>query len=101
MGVEIKPAPDEWDRLYNVDFYIQVGEKYIGLQIKPISYEQTPEIYNQRFTNGKNGLAKLIRNLKRKMRLKRRLRDLERVNRGSTHSMLHRYLLRGSSKKIK
>ncbi len=45
LGVEIKPAPDEWDRLYNVDFYIQLEEKYIGLQIKPITYEQTPEIY--------------------------------------------------------
>jgi len=45
LGVEIRPAPDEWDRLYNVDFYIQVGEKYIGLQIKPVTYEQTPEIY--------------------------------------------------------
>ena len=45
LGVEIKPAPDEWDRLYNVDFYIQVGKKYIGLQIKPITYEQTPEIH--------------------------------------------------------
>jgi len=45
LGVEIKPAPDEWDRLYNVDFYIQIGKNYIGLQIKPITYEQTPEIY--------------------------------------------------------
>jgi hypothetical protein len=45
LNVEIKPAPDEWDRLYNVDFYIQIGNKYIGLQIKPITYEQTPEIY--------------------------------------------------------
>ena len=45
LGVEIKPAPDKWDRLYNVDFYITVGKKYIGLQIKPITYEQTPEIY--------------------------------------------------------
>lgn len=34
---KVHPAPDEWDRTYNVDFYIQVGEKYIGLQIKPIS----------------------------------------------------------------
>jgi len=32
-------------RLYNVDFYIQIKDKYIGLQIKPITYEQTPEIY--------------------------------------------------------
>ncbi len=45
LGVEIKPAPDKWDRLYNVDFYIQVGGKYIGLQIKPITYEQTPETH--------------------------------------------------------
>ena len=37
LGVKIHPAPDEWDRTYNVDFYIKVGEKYIGLQIKPIS----------------------------------------------------------------
>jgi hypothetical protein len=28
-----------------VEFYIEVSNKYIGLQIKPISYEQTPEIY--------------------------------------------------------
>jgi len=45
LGISIKAAPDEWDRLYNVDFYIKIGEKYIGLQIKPITYEQTPEIY--------------------------------------------------------
>ena len=36
------------DRLYNVDFYIQIGKKYIGLQIKPITYKQTPEIYKWR-----------------------------------------------------
>lgn len=45
LKIPIKPAPDEWDRLYNVDFFIEVKEKYIGLQIKPITYEQTPEIY--------------------------------------------------------
>lgn len=37
LGYKIEPAPDEWDRLYNVDFYIQVGEKYMGLQIKPVN----------------------------------------------------------------
>ena len=37
IEVKIHPAPDIWDRTYNVDFYIQVGDKYIGLQIKPIS----------------------------------------------------------------
>lgn len=45
LNIEIKPAPDKWDRLYNVDFYIPVGSKYLGLQIKPITYEQTPEVY--------------------------------------------------------
>jgi len=45
LGVPIKPAPDEWDRLYNVDFYIEVEGKYIGLQIKPITFEHTFEDY--------------------------------------------------------
>jgi len=33
--IEIEPAPDEWDRLYNVDFFILINENYIGIQIKP------------------------------------------------------------------
>jgi hypothetical protein len=37
LGMKIHPAPDKWDRTYNVDFYIEVGDKFIGLQIKPIS----------------------------------------------------------------
>jgi hypothetical protein len=37
LGIEIKPAPDTWDRKYSVDFYIAVNGKNIGLQIKPIS----------------------------------------------------------------
>ncbi len=45
LGENILPAPDDWDRLFNVDFYIPVADKNIGLQIKPITYEQTPEIY--------------------------------------------------------
>lgn len=48
LGVKIEPAPDEWDRLFNVDFFVKVGEKYIGLQIKPInSGIQLPEIFNE------------------------------------------------------
>jgi len=43
LKVKIEPAPDEWDRLYNVDFFIKVGNKYIGLQIKPITFEHAPE----------------------------------------------------------
>ncbi len=41
----IEPAPDEWDRLYNVDFFIKIGDCFIGLQIKPISFEHTFEDY--------------------------------------------------------
>ncbi len=37
LGTKIESAPDEWDRLFNVDFFIKVGEKYIGLQIKPVN----------------------------------------------------------------
>ncbi len=44
-GLPIKPAPDEWDRLYNVDFFIEVKDKFIGLQIKPITFEQTFNCY--------------------------------------------------------
>lgn len=43
LNVKIEPAPDEWDRLYNVDFFIKVNDKYIGLQIKPVTFEHAPE----------------------------------------------------------
>lgn len=46
---KIEPAPDEWDRLYNVDFYIRINENYIGLQIKPVSQVSSiPEIYKEK-----------------------------------------------------
>ena len=45
LGVQIKPAPDEWDRLYNVDFFIEINGKYIGLQIKPTTFKHTFEDY--------------------------------------------------------
>lgn len=48
LGISIQPAPDEWDRLFNVDFFIKIGEKYIGLQIKPVnSGIQLPEIFKE------------------------------------------------------
>ena len=48
LGVKIEPAPDEWDRLFNVDFFIKINEKYIGLQIKPINNRiQIPEIHKE------------------------------------------------------
>ncbi len=48
LRVKIEPAPDEWDRLFNVDFYIKINEKYIGLQIKPVNAGiQLPEIFKE------------------------------------------------------
>ena len=47
LGVRIEPAPDEWDRLYNVDFYIKIKEKYIGLQIKPVGYAYITQIVKE------------------------------------------------------
>ena len=48
LDVKIESAPDEWDRLFNVDFFIRIGEKYIGLQIKPVnSGIQLPEIHKE------------------------------------------------------
>jgi len=42
---KIKPAPDNWDRAYSVDFFIKVGDKYIGIQIKPIASGQALNQY--------------------------------------------------------
>ncbi len=45
LGVPVVPAPDEIDRGYNVNFLIEVGTARIGLQIKPITYQQMPEVH--------------------------------------------------------
>lgn len=61
LEVKIEPAPDEWDRLYNVDFFIKVGEKYIGLQIKPITFEHAPEYaskWKEAYTNSHEKFTK-------------------------------------------
>ena len=47
LNVKIIPAPDEWDRGYNVDFYIDINGKYIGLQIKPAGYAYITQIINE------------------------------------------------------
>jgi hypothetical protein len=47
LGVKVEPAPDKWDRLYNVDFFIKVGDRYIGLQIKPAGYAYITQIINE------------------------------------------------------
>jgi len=47
--VKIEPAPDEWDRLYNVDFFIKIKNKYIGIQIKPVSgVSHIPQIFKEK-----------------------------------------------------
>jgi len=49
LNVKIEAAPDEWDRLFNVDFFIKVSDRYIGLQIKPASgVSHIPEIFKER-----------------------------------------------------
>lgn len=48
LNVKVEPAPDEWDRLYNVDFFIRINDKYIGLQIKPAGYAYITQIINER-----------------------------------------------------
>jgi len=48
LNIKIEPAPDEWDRKFNVDFFIKIKDKYIGIQIKPISSGiQLPEIFKE------------------------------------------------------
>jgi hypothetical protein len=47
LGVKIYPAPDEWDRRYNVDFYIKIKDKFIGIQIKPAGYAYITQIINE------------------------------------------------------
>jgi hypothetical protein len=48
LDVKIEPAPDEWDRVFNVDFFIKVNKNYIGLQIKPVNTRiQLHEIYKE------------------------------------------------------
>lgn len=49
LNTKIHPAPDEWDRLYAVDFYIKINDKYIGLQIKPAGgVSHIPQIFKER-----------------------------------------------------
>lgn len=57
LNVTIEPAPDEWDRLFNVDFYIKMSNNYIGLQIKPVNIGlQIPEIHKEYLLQAKTHL---------------------------------------------
>lgn len=48
LNVKIEPAPDEWDRGFNVDYFIKVRNCYIGLQIKPAGYEYITQIISEK-----------------------------------------------------
>jgi hypothetical protein len=55
LGVKIEPAPDEWDRLFNVDFFINIKERYIGIQIKPVNQGiQLAQIFKERDLQAKS-----------------------------------------------
>jgi len=46
---KIIAASDKWDRLFNVDFYIEINGRYIGLQIKPVNQGiQLSQIFKER-----------------------------------------------------
>lgn len=76
LGIKIHPAPDEWDRKYNVDFYIQPKgsvKKYIGLQIKPISsgksindyqWDKMHKVNHDRFTSDFGGKVFFVYSIK-------------------------------------
>ena len=50
LGVKIQPAPDEWDRSYNVDFFIQVEDKSVsGLALDHYQWEQMHEVNHGKF----------------------------------------------------
>lgn len=74
LEVKIEAASDEWDRTYNVDFYIKVKNRYIGLQIKPISsglaldqhqWQKIQEISHEKFRKGFGGKVFYIYSMKK------------------------------------
>jgi hypothetical protein len=99
LSVKIQPAPDEWDRGYNVDFFIAVKDRYIGLQIKPAGHAYIPQIINElqfqkatheKFTNKfggkvfyvisiKEGDRKVIHNLEVIEEIRREIDRLEKT----------------------
>lgn len=75
LDCQIIAAPDEWDRGYDVDFFIAVGDKFVGLQIKPVSdvahiaqihkERQLQQQSHQRFTNDFGGQVFYVYSTKR------------------------------------
>ncbi len=88
LKVSIEPASDEWDRKYNVDFFIEIGNKFIGIQIKPLSgVSHIPQMYKERnlqekshlkFTNEFGGKVFYIHSVKEGR--KKKIQNLEIIN---------------------
>jgi YHS domain-containing protein len=58
LMVKIEPAPDEWDRLFNVDFFIKIQGHYIGIQIKPVNQGiQLSQIFKEKDLQAKSHAA--------------------------------------------
>jgi hypothetical protein len=78
LGVKIEPAPDEWDRTYNVDFFIQIRDRFIGLQVKSVSgraldyyqWERMHEVNHEKFRERFGGVVFFIYSLKVKGKAK-------------------------------
>jgi hypothetical protein len=73
LRCKVEPAPDEWNRPYGVDFYIKTKDKFIGIQIKPISSGQSINQYqwiemhrknHQRFKNDFGGNVLFVYSIK-------------------------------------
>lgn len=55
IGYKIESAPDKWDRIYNVDFFIKIKEKFLGIQVKPVSdVSHIQQIYKERSLQAKS-----------------------------------------------
>ncbi len=57
LNIDIEPASDEWDRKYNVDFFIKIEDKYIGIQIKPVNNTPLSEIFKEHNLQSKSHQA--------------------------------------------
>ncbi len=44
-SIKIESCPDHVDRRYHVDFWIPLGERRIGIQIKPITYMHQDDVH--------------------------------------------------------
>jgi len=82
---KIEPAPDEWDRKYNVDFYIKVGGAFVGLQIKSVSglaldhyqWEKMHEVNHAKFKENFGGQVFFV--YSKKVGKKARIENVEEV----------------------